>query len=303
MPRYAPRHAPPKAKWRPNFILILTVLLAVVGASVLAYSPAASWINDYNQSLIVRQYNDAIKKVKPTASQQLSVARRYNADLSAGAVLEANTHVPLGNGTSTQKSYDYWELLETPNGAMSRIQIPAIGVDLPIYHGTSDETLLKGAGHLQGTSLPIGGKNTHSVITAHRGLADSTMFTNLDKVKVGDTFTLTTSGQVITYQVFDTRVVVPDDTATLRQEAGRDLVTLVTCTPLGINTHRILVTGSRILPTPPKDIQAATSTTSTLQFPWWLVLYGATLLLIAFYTVWAGRTSPGARPQHQTQPH
>jgi len=308
MPRYTPRHAPPKAKWRPNFILILTVLLAVVGASVLAYSPAASWINDYNQSLIVRQYNDAIKKVKPTASQQLSVARRYNADLSAGAVLEANTHVPLGNGTSTQKSYDYWELLETPNGAMSRIQIPAIGVDLPIYHGTSDETLLKGAGHLQGTSLPIGGKNTHSVITAHRGLADSTMFTNLDKVKVGDTFTLTTFGQVITYKVFDTRVVAPEDTARLRQEAGRDLVTLVTCTPLGINTHRILVTGKRILPTPPKDIQAATNTKPTLQFPWWLVLYGASLLLIAFYTVWAGRTSPNGRPQHQAkrtknQPH
>ena len=204
MPRYTPRHSPPKAKWRPNPVLILTALLAVVGASVLAYSPAASWINDYNQSLVVRQYNDAVTKVDPTASEQLAEARRYNADLSAGAVLEADTPVPFGNGTSTQKRYDYWALLDTPNGAMSRIQIPAVGVDLPIYHGTSDKTLLTGDGHLQGSSLPIGGKNTHSVITAHRGLADSTMFTNLDKVKVGDTFTLTTSGQVITYQVFDT---------------------------------------------------------------------------------------------------
>ncbi|WP_431219470.1 class C sortase [Leifsonia xyli] len=280
-------------------------MLAVVGATVLAYSPAASWINDYNQSLVVRQYNEAIKKVKPSAPEQLAEAHRYNADLSAGAVLEANAHVPYGNGKGSLKSYDYWKLLDTPNGAMSRIQITSIGVDLPIYHGTSDAALLKGAGHLQGTSLPVGGKNTHSVITAHRGLADSTMFTNLDKVKIGDTFTLTTFGKVVTYQVFDTRVVKPEDTATLRQEAGKDIVTLVTCTPLGINTHRILVTGKRILPTPPKDIRASKLAKPALQFPWWLVLYGAALVLIAVYTWWAGRTPPltarGTRPKQKAQ--
>lgn len=269
---------------------------------MLAYSPAASWVNDYNQSLVVHQYNESIKKVKPTASEQLAEARQYNSDLSAGAVLEANAHVPVGNGKSGHKSYDYWKILATPSGTMSRIQIPSIGVDLPIYHGTSDQALLKGAGHLQGTSLPVGGKDTHSVITAHRGLADSTMFTNLDKVKMGDTFTLTTFGQVVTYQIFDSRVVDPADTTTLRQEAGKDLVTLVTCTPLGINTHRILVTGKRILPTPPKAIADSKKVQTGPPFPWWLVIYGAVLALVGFYVWWAGRTAPGgfARASRKT---
>ncbi|MFP3466791.1 class C sortase [Leifsonia sp. SIMBA_070] len=295
MPRYSPRHATFKRRWRPNFLLVLTTVLALLGATVLTYSPAASWLSAYNQSLVIKHYADAIKKVKPTASEQLAEAHRYNSDLSAGAVLEANTNVPTGDGKSSergQKTYDYWKLLNTPNGAMSRIQIPKIGVDLPIYHGTSDAALLKGAGHLQGTSLPVGGTSTHSVITAHRGLADATMFTNLNQVKVGDRFTLTTFGEVITYQVFDTRVVEPEDTTRLRQEAGKDLVTLVTCTPLGINTHRILVTGKRILPTPPKDVDAAKNTDASLQFPWWAVIYLGALILIGVYTWWAGRTRP-----------
>lgn len=292
MPRDIPRHARPRRRWRPSFLLVLIAILAIVGVTTLTYSPAASWLSAYNQSLVISRYSDAIKKVKPTASEQLAEAHRYNGDLSAGAVLEANAHVPIGNGTGARKTYDYWKMLDTSNGAMSRIQIPAIGVDLPIYHGTSDVALLKGAGHLQGTSLPVGGKSTHSVITAHRGLADATMFTDLDKVKKGDTFTLTTFGQVFTYQIFDTRVVEPEDTTTLRQEAGRDLVTLVTCTPLGINTHRILVTGKRILPTPPKDLNAAKKTQATLQFPWWAIIYGGALLLIVAYTAVAGRGFP-----------
>ncbi|MGO4534776.1 class C sortase [Leifsonia sp. 2MCAF36] len=267
-------------------------MLAVLGSSTLTYSSAASWLSAYNQSLVISRYSEAIKKVEPSASEQLAEAHRYNKDLSAGAVLEANSHVPTGSGTSDHKTYDYWKLLDTPNRAMSRIQIPAIGVDLPIYHGTSDAALLEGAGHLQGTSLPVGGHSTHSVITAHRGLADATMFTDLDKVTQGDTFILTTFGQVFTYRIFDTRVVEPGDTATLRQEAGRDLVTLVTCTPLGINTHRILVTGRRILPTPPEDLDAAKNATATLQFPWWAVLYGSALVAVIVYVWRAGLTYP-----------
>lgn len=172
---------------------------------------------------------------------------------------------------------------------MARIQIPVIGVDLPIYHGTDERTLLRGAGHLQGTSLPIGGVNSHAVITAHRGLADSTMFTHLDRVTVGDRFILTTFGRVLAYEVTATRVVEPTDTAALRQEAGRDLVTLVTCTPLGINTHRILVTGERIIPTPTSDLDTAKEDPAALGFPWWAVLYAAALVFIATAAWWGGR--------------
>ncbi|MDN4598048.1 class C sortase [Leifsonia virtsii] len=264
----------------------------MLGATVLAYSPAASWLSAYNQSLVISKYADSIKKVQPTASEQLEEAHRYNKALSSGAVLEANANVPTGSGKSSSDEFDYWKLLDTPSRTMSRIQIPKIGVDLPIYHGTSEESLLKGAGHLQGTSLPVGGKNTRSVITAHRGLADATMFTDLDKIQVGDRFIVTTFGQVLTYQVIDTRVVDPEDTTTLRQQAGKDLVTLVTCTPLGINTHRILVTGQRITPTPPKDEATAKRTTATLQFPWWAVVYLTAILLIVAYTWWAGRSYP-----------
>ncbi|MFF9564294.1 class C sortase [Leifsonia sp. NPDC014704] len=267
-------------------------MLAIVGATVLAYSPAASWLSAYNQSLVISKYSDSISRLKPKASQQLAEAHRYNEALSSGAVLEANTNVPTGSGKTSSSEFDYWKMLDTPTRTMSRIQIPKINADLPIYHGTSEATLAEGAGHLQGTSLPVGGKDTRSVITAHRGLADATMFTDLDKITIGDRFTLTTFGQVLTYQVIDTRVVDPGDTTTLRQRAGEDLVTLVTCTPLGINTHRILVTGERITPTPPKEKAAAKSATAVLQFPWWAVFYLGAIVLIALYTWFAGRRQP-----------
>ncbi|MGH1547824.1 class C sortase [Leifsonia poae] len=289
MPRSTKRTARTGRRWRPSFVLILTAVLAVIGAATLTYSPAASWFNDYNQSLVVSKYSDSIKDADPSASEQLEQAKAYNDALSAGALIEANTNVPTGDGTSSDDKLDYWKMLRTPSETMARIQVPKVGIDLPIYHGTSEASLLRGAGHLQGTSLPVGGKDTHSVITAHRGLADSTMFTDLDKVGVGDRFIITTFGKVLTYQVIDTKVVEPSDSSSLRQEAGRDLVTLVTCTPLGINTHRILVTGKRITPTPAADLDTANKTAATLSFPWWAVAFLGALVLIGLYTWWGGR--------------
>lgn len=292
MPRRRSHSARPRRRWRPGALLLTTAVLALIGATVLAYSPAASWLSSYNQSLVISKYSDSISKLKPKASEQVAEAHRYNEALSSGAVLEANVNVPTGSGKSRSSEFDYWKLLDTPSRTMSRIQIPKIDVDLPIYHGTSEEALLEGAGHLQGTSLPVGGASTRSVITAHRGLADATMFTDLDKIAIGDRFTLTTFGQVLTYQVIDTRVVDPADTTTLHQQAGKDLVTLVTCTPLGINSHRILVTGKRITPTPPKEKAAAMKAAAVLQFPWWAAIYLSAILMIILYTWWAGRVEP-----------
>ncbi|MEV8214482.1 class C sortase [Leifsonia sp. NPDC077715] len=289
MPRSTKRAARTGRRWRPSFVLILTAILGVIGSGTLTYSPAASWFNDYNQSLVISTYSDSIRDADPSATEQLEQAKAYNDALSAGALIEANTNVPTGAGTSSDDKLDYWRMLRTPTDAMSRIQVPKVGIDLPVYHGTSEASLLRGAGHLQGTSLPVGGKDTHSVITAHRGLADSTMFTDLDKVGVGDRFIITTFGKVLTYQVTDTKVVEPSDSSSLRQEAGRDLVTLVTCTPLGINTHRILVTGKRITPTPARDLDTANKTAATLSFPWWAVAFLGALVLIGLYTWWGGR--------------
>lgn len=275
----APKHKlHRRSHWRPGLLSVCIVALAVAGLTVLLYPAAAQWLSTVNQASIVRNYAEIITSVEPEPVMQLAAAHAYNDDLEAGVTLEANGNVPIGTGEahgSLAQSYD--DLLRADSsGLMARVRIPSIDVDLPIYHGTSDETLLRGAGHLKGSSLPVGGVGTHSVITAHRGLASATMFTNLDKVKVGDTFSIAVFGEVLTYRVTDTKVVEPDDTDSLRAVPGKDLVTLVTCTPLGINTHRILVTGERVLPTPAKDVREATAP-PTVPFPWWAVQYGAGL--------------------------
>ena len=147
-------------------------------------------------------------------------------------------------------------------------------------------------GHLEGTSLPVGGVGTRAVITGHRGLANATMFTNLDKVGEGDTFTIEVFGEVLTYRVAQTKVVEPEQTEELRADPDRDLVTLVTCTPLGINTHRILVTGERI-PTPDQDT-APGERPDVPRFPWWAVALGIGVVLDAIY-VWRAGYPPKAR--------
>lgn len=288
------RRALRRRRWRPSALLILTVIVAIAGATILVYSPAASWLSAYNQSLIVGDYSDDVATADPGPGEQIAEAHRYNDALSSGALLAANANVPEGDGTS-DGGFDYESLLRTHSGAMSRIQIPGIGVDLPVYHGTSEKTLLRGAGHLEGTSLPVGGESTHAVITAHRGLADAVMFTDLNRVEVGDLFTVATFGEVLTYRVVDTRVVDPSDTTTIRQEEGRDLVTLVTCTPLGINSHRILVTGERATPTPPDALAAASGPSDAPGFPWWFIAYAAAIAAIGVYAWWGGRVPASRR--------
>lgn len=263
------------------------MIAGVAAATILAYAPAAQWLSDYNQSLVISGHNATLQDADPGPAEQLAEARAYNEALSSGAILAAGANVPSSDAADTE--FDYEKLLHSPTGVMARIQIPTINVDLPVYHGTDDATLLRGAGHLEGTSLPVGGEDTHSVITAHRGLPDATMFTDLDKVAVGDLFTVTTFGEVLTYRVIDARVVEPDATETLRQEAGRDLMTLVTCTPLGINTHRMLITGERTTPTPPEAITAALGDPDGQGFPWWAVAYLGALLAIGVYVWWAVR--------------
>lgn len=275
-----------KRRWRPGLLTWIGALLALAGLTIVTYPLAASWLSSYNQSQLIKDLAQQVQTSGPERVDQLGAARQYNDALSSGVRLDANTNVPTGAGSSSNTSLVYKDILSTgASEVMARVKIPAIDVDLPIYHGTSDEVLLKGAGHLEGSHLPIGGKDTHSVLTAHRGLANATMFSNLDKVKVGDTFTVEVFGEVLTYRVRETKVVDPDDTDTLLTVAGDDLVTLVTCTPLGINSHRILVTGERITPTPIKDIQAAGADPTIPGLAWWAVIYGGGLILIAAY-VW-----------------
>jgi sortase A len=175
---------------------------------------------------------------------------------------------------------------------MARIKIPSINVDLPIYHGTGEAVLEHGVGHLEGTALPVGGASTHSVLTGHRGLATAELFTHLDQVKVDDTFTIEVFGEVLSYRVVTTLVVEPSETQSLLPQRDEDLVTLVTCTPLGVNSHRILVTGERIIPTPQADLDAAGESPDIPGFPWWMIVAGAVLATAALYVWLSGRQRP-----------
>ncbi len=289
----------PKRFRNPGAIAIITAIVALAGVTVLCYPWAASWVSDFNQSAIVNNYDSSLAHVDPDRRKQLAAAHAYNEALSSGAMITAGERVPRGDGVAPDGDADYWKLLVTPDdGPMARIQIPKIHVDLPVFHGTSDQTLLQGVGHLEGTSLPVGGRSTHAVLTGHRGLVDATMFTDLDKLSVGDDFVISVFGETLTYRVIDSRVVDPKATESLRQVAGKDLVTLVTCTPLGINTHRILVTGERVTPTPQKYERSAKAP-SEAGFPWWAVVYLAALSLIGRYVWWASSVPGSARDRRR----
>lgn len=291
-PRHAPRSTerPRGRRWRFPLLAVVAATIAWIGMLVALYPTVASWFSQYDQSRLVDTYTAEVSHgLNPTAAQQIAEAHEYNDALTAGALLEANHRLPTGSDTTTSDGLDYTALLTADGtGMMARLKIPSIDVDLPVYHGTSDETLLKGVGHLEGTSLPVGGTGTRSVLTGHRGLANATMFTNLNKVEVGDTFTIEVLDQVLTYKVFDTKVVDPDETEALRADPDKDLVTLVTCTPLGINSQRILVTGERITPTPEKDVAAAGKSPDVPGFPWWAVALVGGTLVVGVYVWRAG---------------
>ncbi len=302
MTRHRPAHRAPDCarggRWRPSPWAVLAAALAWGGILLALYPSAASWFFDHSKAEVVNAYTAQVEAgLDPEASTQLAEAHAYNDALKAGARLEANERLPTGDGSSSDPGLVYDDILKVDStGLMGRLSIPSIDVDLPVYHGTSDEVLLEGLGHLQGTSLPVGGEGTHSVITGHRGLASATLFTDLDKVAVGDTFTLTVLDQVLVYQVTDTRVVDPDQTESLGPVAGKDLVTLVTCTPLGINSQRILVTGERILPAPEADVGRASGGAEGPGFPWWAVVAVA-VTVGAGVSVWRSGRSPRSRPR------
>lgn len=276
--RRGPSHAGQSMRhpWRPSGLTWSIATLVIAGLGIFLYPQAASWFAQYHQSRELEFYSHQVESVVPSAPEQLRAAHTYNDALKTGEItVGSGAHKPTSGGSSGS-ILDYDKLLAADDsGLMARIKIDAIKLDLPIYHGTSDETLLRGAGHLEGSSLPVGGVSTHSVITAHRGLANATMFTNLDKVVEGDTFVLEVFGEVLTYRVRSKIVVDPEDTETLFAQEGQDLVTLITCTPLGINSHRILVTGERVTPTPINDVVAVGEVPDIPGFPWWLVLAGA----------------------------
>lgn len=217
---------------------ILLILVLVVGLSLILYPTIADWWNSFHQSRAIADYDAILSEMKEEDYTHLfEAAMAYNEQLR-------QLKFPL-------MYYDqvpgYDDLLDiTGTGIMGYIDIPSIQVELPIYHGTSEGVLQIAAGHVEGSSLPTGGENTHCVLSAHRGLPSARLFTDLDKMQIGDTFTLSVVDRILTYEVDQILTVLPHEVEPLYVQEGEDYCTLVTCTPYGINTHRLLVRGTRI---------------------------------------------------------
>lgn len=222
--------------------LLVGVILFLTATGITLYPLLATRYHAAHQSKIQQEYQQIVEQQDNTEKEKaLELAKQYNETLQPGAAKS------FSQDSLLWASEDYVNQLDiTGTGIMGYIQIPSIGVNLPIFHGTSDAVLSKGVGHLLGSSLPVGGLGTHTVLTGHSGMASQKMFTDLEQLKMGDVFYLDVLGERLTYQVEDTHVVLPYDTSQLEIVPGEDYCTLVTCTPYGVNTHRLLVRGSRI---------------------------------------------------------
>ncbi len=229
-----------KQRKRGRLGTVVLVIVFLVGIGILLYPSISNWWNARVQSRAVAVYDEAVAAMdEADYSAYWEAAEAYNEKLAAIGSSSAISNTDLVDE-------EYWDLLDiTGTGIMGYITIDKINVELPIYHGTSSSVLSAGAGHLEGTSLPVGGANTHCVISAHRGLPSALLFTNLDQLEEGDTFTITVLDEVLTYEVDQISIVLPNEIENLYIEEGEDYCTLMTCTPYGINTHRLLVRGVR----------------------------------------------------------
>lgn len=228
------------------------VLCLFVGLALAAYPFIAQAISDMRTSAFTESYDAGVAAAGETQVQEaMEAAAVYNDNLSGNPV-----HDPFLEGSGMVMGTNYQKLLNlNGDGVMGHVRIPKISTDLPIYHGTSDASLASGVGHLEGSSLPIGGVGTHCVLTGHSGLVSARLFSDLDKLEEGDVFFLDVLGQEIVYEVDQVSIVEPDDVSQLARVASEDLCTLVTCTPYGVNTHRLLVRGHRT------DVASATAAT------------------------------------------
>ena len=223
-----------------TWILVLALL---AGLSLLLYPTVSDYWNSLHASQAVATYAEDVKSIDKTQYDELlAAAHSYNESL----------HTRTNDFYLTDEQQAAYDTLLNigQTGIMGYIEIPVIKLSLPIYHGTSDSVLQIAVGHLDWTSLPVGGTGTHCVLSGHRGLPSAKLFTNLDQMKTGDTFVIRVLDEVLTYEVDQILIVEPNNTSALTIEAGKDLCTLVTCTPYGINSHRLMVRGHRVENTP-----------------------------------------------------
>ena len=221
---------------------IVTTIIIFIGILVCLYPAISNYISEKNHMEIIDEYIEVVDELdEETIENELAKAQEYNENLSGEPV-----HDPFIEGSGYAVPDNYEDVLNVNgDGVMAYIEIPEIDCYLPIYHGTDTEVLSKGVGHIEESSLPVGGNSTHAVLTGHTGLPSSELFTRLTDLEVGDAFYIYVLNQTLKYEIYEIEVIEPEDLSKLEIEEGKDLVTLVTCTPYGVNTHRLLVKGER----------------------------------------------------------
>ena len=245
-----------KAWIKRNFITLILILGMVTGICLLLYPTVANYWNSLHQTRALISYNAAVSDLSDEDYERMiGEAEKYNARLARTGM--------RWNMTDKEKAA-YEKLLDVDgSGIIGYISIPKYRIKLPIYHGTAEEVLQVGIGRLEASSLPVGGRNTHTLISGHRGLPSARLFTDVDKIREGDTWTITVLNETLTYECDQIRVVEPEDLSELKIAKGKDLCTLITCTPYGVNTHRLLVRGHRV----PNPDGAADITADGIQIP------------------------------------
>lgn len=255
------------------------------------YPFVSNYLYERQQEEVIYEYGNTVDEMEEEISQAMEAALQYNDELRDSRVMITDPFDP--DAIRTENGLNYTDLLNiSGDGLMGYIEIPGISVFLPIYHGTSEQVLKEGVGHLENTSLPVGGEGSHAVLSAHSGLSDKKLFTDLELLELDDLFYIHFLDQTLAYKIDQIQVVTPDDTESLHIISGEDHITLVTCTPYGINSHRLLVRGIRTDYVPEeKAEQTATEKNSPWMKQYLQAVLAGTLLLILIFiaTIILGR--------------
>ena len=267
---------------------ILFGLLFLVGFGILAYPTISDQWNTYRQSQLISNYESAVEEMTPEDfTQEWEAARQFNSTLTQNNIYGD----VFASDQEDLENTEYWKVLNIGgDGVMGYLSIPKINVRISIYHGTSDEVLQTGAGHLDGTGLPIGGDNTHSVLAAHRGLPSARLFTDIDQLNKGDMFYIHVLDETLAYQVDQILDMVDKDDhetleAALQTEEGKDYVTLFTCTPYGVNSHRLLVRGVRVPYNGEEDVEPTAAESMLQSIQDYYMLYLILGLAVTFLVI------------------
>lgn len=276
-----PKNKQKSEKRRNASTIFLIILIFLIGLSVLLYPNISEYFNSRNSSRAVANYESDLAKTSETERQEmLAAARAYNQEL-----LTNDTRFEEMSAAQLERYNSVLNI--NGEGMMCYMEIPSLGVSLPVYHTTGEIVLQRYIGHVEGSSLPVGGLGPHAVLSGHRGLPSAELFTNLDRMEEGDLFQIHVLGEVLTYQVDDISVVLPEEVTQLTIDLEQDWVTLVTCTPYGVNTHRLLVRGTRI--ETPEDLEAVMGDTvmmTKLNISLWIALGMGVLFLIILIMLW-----------------